>query len=66
MTTNIIIEDKLVTEAVKLGKHNSKKAAVVEALKEYITRKKQAKIIDLFHTIDYVHDHDYKKQRKIK
>ena len=66
MTTNIIIEDKLVSEAVKLGKHNSKKAAVAEALREYILRRKQAKIIDLFNTIEYDLDYNYKKQRKIK
>ena len=66
MTTKIVIEDKLLNEAVKLGKHNSKKAAVVEALKEYVVKRKQSKIIALFDSIDYDTDYNYKKQRKIK
>ena len=66
MTTNIIVDDKLIKEAVKLGKHNSKKDAVDEALQEYVTRRRQAKIIDLFDTIDYNKNFNYKKQRKIK
>ena len=66
MTTNIVIEDKLLNEAVKLGKHSSKKAAVVEALKEYVIKRKQSKIIALFDSIDYDTNYNYKKQRKIK
>ncbi len=66
MTTNIVIEDKLLNEAVKLGKHSSKKAAVVEALKEYVIKRKQSKIISLFDSIDYDTNYNYKKQRKIK
>ena len=63
MPTNLAIDDKLIIEAQKIGKHRTKKAAVTEALQEYIQRRKQLKIIDLFGSIDYEPDYDYKKQR---
>lgn len=66
MPTNLAIDDKLINEALRLGKHKTKKAAVTEALKEYILRRKQVQIIGLFGSIDYDEDYDYKKQRKVK
>ena len=52
-----------IEEAKKMGRHKTKKAAVEEALEEYIMHRKQLKIIDLFHTIDIDPEYDYKKQR---
>ena len=34
-----------------------------EALQEYIARRKQARIVDLFGTVEYHPAYDYKKQR---
>lgn len=64
MATNLAIEDKLIEEAKKIGKHKTKKAAVTEALKEYIQRRKQMEIFDLAGQIDYDPKYDYKVQRK--
>ena len=64
MATNLALDDKLLEEALIVGKHTTKKAVVNEALKEYIQRRKQADIIDLFHTVDYEPGYNYKKQRK--
>ena len=66
MPTNLAIDDKLINEALRLGKHKTKKAAVTEALEEYILRRKQVQIFGLFGSIDYDEKHDYKKQRKLK
>ncbi|MEA5115538.1 MAG: type II toxin-antitoxin system VapB family antitoxin [Geobacteraceae bacterium] len=63
MATNLALDDKLLEEARIVGKHKTKKAVVNEALAEYIQRRKQAEIINLFHVIDYDPDYDYKKQR---
>lgn len=63
MTTNLAISDDLIDEAVKVGHHRTKKVAVTTALQEYILRHKQQKIIELFGTIDYENDYDYKKYR---
>ncbi|WP_446009200.1 type II toxin-antitoxin system VapB family antitoxin [Candidatus Electrothrix sp.] len=63
MATNLAIDDWLIEEAKNLGKHRTKKGAVIEALQEYIHRRKQMKIINIFNTIEYEQDYDYKKQR---
>jgi hypothetical protein len=64
MATNLAIDDKLIEEARLIGKHATKKGAVTEALLEYIQRRKQIEILDLFHSVDYDPDYDYKEQRK--
>jgi hypothetical protein len=64
MATNLAIDDKLIEEARLIGKHATKKGVVTEALLEYIQRRKQIEILDLFHSVDYDPDFDYKEQRK--
>lgn len=64
MATNLAIDDALIEEAKSLGSHRSKKEAVTQALNEYIKRMKQQGAIDLFGTIDFDPDFDYKKARK--
>ena len=64
MATNVAIDDKLLEEACIVGRHATKKAAVNEALMEYIQRRKQAEIVDLFHTVEYDPGFDYKTQRR--
>ncbi|MBN2333903.1 MAG: type II toxin-antitoxin system VapB family antitoxin [Deltaproteobacteria bacterium] len=66
MATNLAIDDQLIEEARTIGQHRTKKAAVTEALQEYIQRRKQLDTLDLFGTIDYDADYDYKKQRLLK
>ncbi|MDD9934966.1 MAG: type II toxin-antitoxin system VapB family antitoxin [Myxococcales bacterium] len=66
MATNLAIDEKLLSEALKIGGHSTKKATVNEALKEYIQRRKQAKIIDLFGKVEFDTKYDYKKQRRRK
>lgn len=64
MATNLAIDDKLIEEARLIGKHATKKGAVTEALLEYIQRRKQIEILNLFHSVDYDPAYDYKEQRK--
>ena len=64
MATNLAIDDRLLNEALRLGGHKTKKATVTEALEEYIRRRKQMRIIDLFGKIDFDPAYDYKKQRR--
>jgi hypothetical protein len=64
MPTNLAIDDNLLEEAKIIGKHKTKKAAVTEALKEYIQRRKQISIIEVFGTIEYEDSYDYKQQRR--
>jgi Arc/MetJ family transcription regulator len=64
MAINLVIDESLLEEARKIGGHRTKKAAVTEALREYIQRREQAKIIELFDTVEFDPKYDYKKQRR--
>lgn len=64
MPTNLAIDDKLIDEARRLGKHKTKRGVVTEALEEYIQRHKQLEILNLFHEVEFDPDYDYKEQRK--
>jgi hypothetical protein len=64
VTTHIKIDGSLVSKAVKLGGHKTKKAAVTKALVEYIRHLEQANVISMFGTVDYDPDYDYKQQRR--
>jgi len=64
MATNLALDDKLITQAQKVGHHKTKKEAVTAALKDYIAHKKQLEIVGLFGTIDFEKNFNYKKARK--
>lgn len=66
MPTNLALDDKLVQEVKRLGGHTTKRAAVNEALQEYVTRRKQKKILEIFGTLDWDAKYDYKIARKRK
>lgn len=63
MATNLAIDDRLLEEAQRIGGHRTKKATVTEALEEYIQRRKQARILELFGKVDFDPTYNYKKQR---
>jgi len=66
MMTSLAIDDKLLKEAQSAGRHRSKRETVTMALKEYISHRKQMEIMELFGTIDYDANYDYKKARNRK
>jgi len=41
MATNLALDDKLVEEAKRLGKHRTKREAVNEALAEYVAGRRR-------------------------
>ena len=61
MPTNLAIDDQLLAEAQKIGKHRTKKEAVNAALDEYIRKRKQLNIVELIGKIDYDENYDYKR-----
>ena len=63
MATKLAIDDRLLDEALRLGGQRTKKDTVTEALREYIQRRKQAMMPDLFGKIDFDPKYDYKRQR---
>ncbi len=64
MATNLAIDDRLLDEALRIGGHRTKKDTVNEALTEYIQHRRQAKMLDLFGTVEFDAAYDYKKQRR--
>jgi Bacterial antitoxin of type II TA system, VapB len=66
LPTNLAIDDRLIDEAKKLGRHRTKKETVTAALDEYIQRRKQQDILPLFGTIEYDTRYDYKQERSRK
>jgi len=64
--TNLAIDDRLIDEAKKLGRHRTKKETVTAALDEYIRRRKQQQILSLFGTIEYDPAYDHKRERRSK
>ena len=63
MPTNLAIDDRLIEEARRSGRHKTKKAAVTAALEEYIQHRKRLRLISLFGTIDYDPNYNYKAGR---
>ncbi len=64
MPTNLAIDDKLLKEALSISGFKTKKDTVNHALKEFINRRKQLEIIDLFGKLNPDVDYDYKKARE--
>lgn len=64
MATNLALDDKLVEEAKRLGKHRTKREAVNEAIAEYVARRRRRKVLDLFGKMDWDPDYDYKAERR--
>jgi len=52
-------------DAFKIGGLKSKKDTVNQALKEFINSRRTAAIIELFGTVEYDADYDYKKLRQV-
>lgn len=64
MATNLAIDDRLIEEARRTGRHKTKKEAVTAALDEYIKRRKQLGILELAGAIGYDPKYDYKAGRQ--
>jgi Arc/MetJ family transcription regulator len=64
MPTNLAIDDRLLKEAQRVGGHRTKKDTVNEALREYVQRRQQAKVVELFGKLEFDKSYDYKKQRQ--
>ena len=66
MATNLAIDDHLLEQARLISGLKTKKAVVTQALVEYIQKRQQRKVLDLFGTVVYDTGYDYKAQRKLK
>ena len=63
MATNLAIDEKLLADALSIGGFRTKKATVNEALREFIQRRRQKRILDLFGSVEFDPKYDHKKER---
>lgn len=63
MATNLNLDDALLEETLRLSGKKTKREAVTAALQEYVGRRKQRRILDLFGALDWDPRFDYKKER---
>lgn len=63
LRTNIVLDDKLVKEAMKLADVRTMREAVDLALRRFVQSGKQRKLIELYGTGGVRKDYDYKRAR---
>ena len=66
MATNLSLDPVLLEKALKVSGETTKQSAVTKALKEFIARREQRRIIELFGKLDWDPDYDYKTSRRKK
>jgi len=63
MATNLALGPDLINRAVKISGEKTKKAAVTRALEEFITRRSQARLVDLMGKLEWDESFDHKSER---
>ncbi len=63
MSTNLSIDPRLIDKALEISGEKTKKAAVTKALQEFIARREQKRILELFAKLEWDPGFDYKKER---
>ncbi len=63
MATNLAIDPHLLETALAVSGEKTKKAAVTKALTEFIARREQKRIAELFGTLEWDGEYDYKRER---
>ena len=63
MATNLSIDPDLLERALAVSGEKTKKAAVTKALTEFIARREQKRLLDLFGCFEWNPDFDYKSER---
>lgn len=64
MRTNIVLDDRLVKEAMRLSNMRTKREAVDLALREYVARSKQRDILELLDEELIAPDYDVRAVRR--
>lgn len=63
MATNLSIDPDLLDRALEASGEKTKKAAVTIALKEFIARREQKRLLELFGNLEWDSEYDYKADR---
>ena len=63
MTTNLVIDPDLLDKALEVSGERTKKAAVTLALREFIARREQRRVLDLMGKLNWDESYDHKAER---
>ena len=63
MATNLDLDPGLLERVLAVSGEKTKKAAVTRALEEFIARREQARVEELFDQLEWDADYDYKVER---
>jgi hypothetical protein len=63
MATNLDLDPDLLDRVVAVSGEPTKKAAVTLALKEFVARREQRRVSELFGKLDWDVSYDYKSER---
>ncbi len=66
MATNLALDPELLDRAFRVSGEPTRKAAVTRALQEFIARREQRKVAELFGQLDWDSAYDYKAERARK
>lgn len=66
MRTNVVLDESLVEEALKLSSAKTKKDLIHQALKEFVENRKRLNLLDLSGKIKFAAGYDYKAVREGK
>ena len=66
MRTNVVLDERLVDEALKLSNAKTKKELIHKALKEFVENRKRLNLLDLSGKIKFAEGYDYKGMREGK
>ena len=64
MATNLSIDPELIKRALEVSGERTKKAAVTKALEEFIARRRQKRVLELFGKLEWDAAYDYKAERQ--
>jgi hypothetical protein len=63
IATNLALDPDLLERALAVSGERTKRAAVTKALKEFIARREQRRLVELFGTLEWDPAYDYKADR---
>ncbi len=64
MATNLALDPDLLDRALAVSGEATKKAAVTKALREFIARREQKRLLELFNRLEWDPAYDYKTERR--
>lgn len=64
MATRLTIDPELIEQALQISGERTKEAAITKALQEFIARRQQKRLLDLFGKLEWDPSYDHKAGRR--